>query len=139
MKKLLLVALTVFIPSLPSMMAQEDSVEKHLAETQALALQAEVTKLPKVSDTECSDTLRLWRSKAKQDRDWYTRLTVLEVVRLQSQARACSLRKNFAQRQEFDYWVMQFDLEVECALWNLIIEKALVSSAHSRPTCPPSQ
>jgi hypothetical protein len=28
MKKLLLVALTVFIPSLPSMMAQEDSVEK---------------------------------------------------------------------------------------------------------------
>jgi len=139
MKRTLFLAFVGLITSLPSM-AQEN--EKRIAErttdVQALAMHESAMKLPKVSEAECSDTLRLWDGKEKQDskekRDsWYLHLTVLEVLRLQAQARACHLKTNVAQRKEIDYWVEQFDLAIETALWHVIIENNLVASIHGRP------
>lgn len=139
MNRTLFLAFAVVMMSLPSMAQDpEKRVAERTAEVQALVVHNSAITPPKVSEVECSDALRLWNGKEKQDskekRDsWYEHLTVLEVLRLQAQARACNQKRAFAQREEFDYWIKQFDLVIENALWGVIIENSLVALTHGRP------
>ena len=134
MKKTLFLAFAVLLTSIPSVAQDpEKRMAERMTEVQALAVHESAMKLPKVSEAECSDTLRRWSVEEKLDRDWYVHLTVLEVLRLQSFARACNLKKDFTHAQEFDYWIKQFDLMIENALWQVIIENNLVASTNVRP------
>jgi len=142
MKRTLFLAFGVLAMSLPSMAQDpEKRMAERTTELQAWVVHQKAMTPPKVSEAECSDTLRLWSGKEKQDtkekRDsldyWYMHLTVLEVLRLQAQARACNFKKTFADAREFDYWIKQFDLAIEGALWQVIMENNLIASTHGRP------
>ena len=80
MKKTLFLAFAVLLTSIPSVAQDpENRMAERMTEVQALAVHVSAMKLPKVSEAECSDTLRRWSVEEKLDRDWYVHLTVLEV------------------------------------------------------------
>ena len=134
MKRTLFLAFAVLTMSLPSMAQDsEKRMAERMTELQAYVVHKSAMTPPKVSEAECSDTLRFWSSEEKLDTSWYMHLTVLEVLRLQAQARACNLKKDFPHAREFDYWIKQFDLTIETALWDVIIENNLMASTNGRP------